>query len=126
MKIILSYDEWIISVSYIHVYVYMHAHIHISVFFMCVCIHSCIFQYLFKYLQQLKLQNEDYKDMDPEKARADFMERVHAYEKGNRCLCICSYMFIPISTHIHKYTVMYIYMYICLFSMTSANSLSGT
>eukprot|EP00596_Hydrurales_sp_CCMP1899_P002324 CAMPEP_0119034630 /NCGR_PEP_ID=MMETSP1177-20130426/1631_1 /TAXON_ID=2985 /ORGANISM="Ochromonas sp, Strain CCMP1899" /LENGTH=279 /DNA_ID=CAMNT_0006992199 /DNA_START=511 /DNA_END=1351 /DNA_ORIENTATION=+ len=29
----------------------------------------------------LKLQNEDYIDMDPEKARADFMERVHAYEK---------------------------------------------
>ena len=29
----------------------------------------------------LKLQNEDYKGMDPEKARADFMERVHAYEK---------------------------------------------
>ena len=29
----------------------------------------------------LKLMNEDYKHMAPEKARADFMERVHAYEK---------------------------------------------
>jgi hypothetical protein len=29
----------------------------------------------------LKLQNEDYKGMDPEKARRDFMDRVHAYEK---------------------------------------------
>lgn len=29
----------------------------------------------------LKLQNDDYKGMDPEKARADFMDRVVAYEK---------------------------------------------
>lgn len=29
----------------------------------------------------LKLQNEDYKGMDPEQARKDFMDRVHAYEK---------------------------------------------
>lgn len=28
----------------------------------------------------MKLQNDDYKDMDPEKARADFLERVKAYE----------------------------------------------
>jgi 6-phosphofructo-2-kinase len=30
---------------------------------------------------QLKLKNDDYKGMDPEVAMADFMERVHAYEK---------------------------------------------
>mmetsp|Transcript_13704 Transcript_13704/g.22834 ORF Transcript_13704/g.22834 Transcript_13704/m.22834 type:complete len:506 (-) Transcript_13704:838-2355(-) len=30
---------------------------------------------------ELKLQNEDYKGMPIEKARADFMDRVHAYEK---------------------------------------------
>lgn len=30
---------------------------------------------------ELKLQNDDYKDMDPAKARSDFMERVRAYEK---------------------------------------------
>jgi hypothetical protein len=29
----------------------------------------------------LKLQNDDYKGMDPEKARQDFMDRVRAYEK---------------------------------------------
>jgi hypothetical protein len=29
----------------------------------------------------MKLQNDDYKDMDPKKARDDFMDRVHAYEK---------------------------------------------
>lgn len=29
----------------------------------------------------LKLQNDDYKTMDPEIARADFMKRVHAYEQ---------------------------------------------
>lgn len=30
---------------------------------------------------QLKLQNDDYKGMDPKKALADFIERVNAYEK---------------------------------------------
>lgn len=30
---------------------------------------------------ELKLQNDDYKNVDPETARADFMSRVHAYEK---------------------------------------------
>lgn len=29
----------------------------------------------------LKLDNDDYKSMEPEKAMSDFMERVHAYEK---------------------------------------------
>lgn len=29
----------------------------------------------------LKLQNEDYKGMDPQKAREDFMLRVKAYER---------------------------------------------
>ena len=30
---------------------------------------------------ELKLQNDDYRDMDPGKARKDFMDRVRAYEK---------------------------------------------
>ena len=30
---------------------------------------------------ELKLQNEDYKNMDPAAARRDFMERVREYEK---------------------------------------------
>lgn len=41
----------------------------------------CNDQDVLKQNYNLKLQNEDYKGMDPEKARADFMERVHAYEK---------------------------------------------
>lgn len=30
---------------------------------------------------ELKLRNDDYKDIDPETARADFMSRVRAYER---------------------------------------------
>lgn len=41
----------------------------------------CNDQEVLKQNYNLKLQNEDYKGMDPEKAKADFMERVHAYEK---------------------------------------------
>lgn len=35
----------------------------------------------------LKLQNDDYKEMDPEKARSDFMDRVRAYEKVYEVSC---------------------------------------
>jgi predicted kinase len=41
----------------------------------------CNDQEVLKQNYSLKLQNEDYKGMDPEKARRDFMDRVHAYEK---------------------------------------------
>lgn len=44
----------------------------------------------------LKLQNEDYKGMDPEKARSDFMDRVTAYEKVyevSTYLCRSSFFF---------------------------------
>lgn len=41
----------------------------------------CDDQEVLKRNYDLKLQNEDYKGMDAEKARSDFMERVHAYEK---------------------------------------------
>lgn len=40
----------------------------------------------------LKLQNDDYKGMDPKTARADFLERVHAYEKVYQvCVSTCNF-----------------------------------
>ena len=42
---------------------------------------SKIETYPFPNWLQLKLQNDDYKGMDPEKAMSDFMERVNAYER---------------------------------------------
>ena len=66
----------------------------------------------------LKLQNDDYRNMDAATAKKDFLSRVHAYEKVYEVDCIhtyihTAYIYTYIHIYIHTYIqTAYIYTYI--------------